>query len=129
MVDGHLLLLQDMVTKTDKKRKGFIRLLGCSLSLRDTNKGVQGRNLETGVTSRDHGRSSMLTGLLLGSCSATFLIQSWPTYVKMAYGPLCSPASISKSRKYPTDMTTGQSGGSSTFEVPPSQACQVDNQD
>lgn len=74
MVDGHLLLPQDRVTKTDKKRKGFIRLLGCSLSLRDTSKGVQGRNLETGIKSRDHGGSSMLTGLLPGSCSATFLI-------------------------------------------------------
>lgn len=71
MVDGHLPLPQDRVTKTDKKRKGFIRLLGCSLSL---SKGVQGRNLETGIKSRDHGGSSMLTGLLPGSCSATFLI-------------------------------------------------------
>lgn len=74
MVDGHLLLPQDPVIKTDKKKKGFIRLLGCSLSLRDTNKGVQERNMETGIKSRDHGGSSMLTGLLPVSCSATFLI-------------------------------------------------------
>lgn len=101
MVDGHLLLPQDMVIKTDRKRKRFIRLLGCSLSLRDTNKGVQGRSLETGIKSRDHGGSSLLTGLLPGSCLASFHIQLWPTCVRLVYGPLCSPASIHSQENTP----------------------------
>ena len=101
MVGGHLLLPQDMAIKTDRKRKRLIWLLGCSLLLRDTNKGVQGRNLETGIKSRDHGGSSRLTGLLPGSCSASFHIQLWPTCVRLAYGPLCSPAPISSQENTP----------------------------